>query len=280
MAPDMFTQHNLLSGRSPVLLSVPHAGRDYRPVADGLRVPLSSVRPLEDRYAERLVEDALDAGIATIVANAPRLAIDLNRAPGDLDPAMVRGQAGAGMPLSPKARSGLGLIPARLASTGSLWRAALEPADVATRLGQIYHPYHAALAAMIAANHAQWGKTVLIDLHSMPPLGHDDAPDIVIGDAFGRTAASHITEAAQAILSGFGLRVACNTPYAGGHIVQHHARPARGIHALQIEVDRRLYLDAALDGVGTGLPRMQRIIAALVRALGDELTGRFAVAAE
>lgn len=275
-----FSQHNQSAFGPPVLLSVPHAGRDYGDYSADLRVPLRATRPLEDRYADRLVGEAITAGVPAIIARTPRLVIDLNRAPEDLDPAMIRGRDGASAPLSVKARGGLGLIPSRLGGTGLLWRTALDPEEVERRLSDIYRPYHAVVAQTLEALLGHWGSALLIDLHSMPPIAEPDAPDIVIGDRFGRTAASHLTEAAVAILTGLGFRVACNAPYAGGHIIQHHARPGEGVHALQLEIDRRLYLDMAMDQPGPGLARMQRVIATLVQSLGDELTGRLAAAAE
>jgi N-formylglutamate amidohydrolase len=280
MSGRMFTRFNNTGQVGPIVISVPHGGRDYADFIQKLRVPLSATRALEDRYADRLVDVAVAEGIPTIVAHAPRLAIDLNRAPEDIDPAMIRGQIGGGTPLSAKARSGLGLIPARLAGTGSLWRTPFDAAEVSARLSTIHEPYHVALGDMIASAQRCCGTAILLDLHSMPPIGPVDAPDVVIGDRFGRTASAHITETAAASLSGHGLRVACNAPYAGGYIVTRHANPAANIHALQIEFDRRLYLDATLDNLGPGLSPLQNVVRVLVNALTEELAGTYAAAAE
>ena len=275
-----FVVHNFDPANGPVLLSVPHAGRDYAPYEIQLRVPLSAIRPLEDRYADRLADEATKQSVPTIIANAPRLAIDLNRAPDDLDPAMIRGRGNSGAPLSAKARGGLGLIPSRLANTGSLWRTALDPRDAEARLRDIYHPWHGTIADHLASARAIWGGVLLIDLHSMPPLDWPDAPQIVIGDRFGRSASSHIAETVAAFLSGAGYRVASNAPYAGGHMITRHANPAANIHALQIEIDRQLYLDAALDRPAAGLPAIQMLIANLIAAVSDEIAPRLATAAE
>jgi N-formylglutamate amidohydrolase len=275
-----FTRFNDTGPVGPVIISVPHAGRDYADFPAQLRVSLDATLPLEDRYADRLVETAITRGVSTIVAHAPRLVIDLNRAPDDLDPSMIRGNGGGGTSLSAKARGGLGLIPARLAGTGSLWRTPFDATDVEARIATIYRPYHKAIGNMLSDARTRWNGAILLDLHSMPTLEQDDAPDIVIGDRFGRTAASHITEAAAAFLSGAGFRVACNTPYAGGHIVGSHANPAANIHALQVEIDRRLYLDGSCNAVGAGLNAMQSVIVSLVDMLSSEITGRFAAAAE
>jgi N-formylglutamate amidohydrolase len=277
MAFDSFTTAHFDPPSGPVLLSVPHAGRDYRPaLTAALRVPLASIRPLEDRYAERLIEATINT--PTIIARAPRLLIDLNRAPDDLDPDMIRG--GSGRAASAKARAGLGLIPSRLWGVGPLWRAPFEPADIAARLRDWHTPYHAAIERALTAARVRWGSALLVDLHSMPPITGGDGPDIVIGDRFGASASSQLTATAESALTGLGFNVATNMPYAGGYIVTQHAQPARNIHALQIEIDRRLYLDAALDKPGSGLARMQRAVKALTEALGDELAASTALAAE
>lgn len=275
-----FTVHNFDAANGPVLLSVPHAGRDYAPYETQLRVPLAAVQPLEDRYADLLADAAIAQNVPTIIAHAPRLAIDLNRAPEDLDPAMIRGKSSGGAPLTSKARGGLGLIPSRLATTGSLWRSALDPADVDARVRDVYDPWHMAITAQLARTRAVWGCALLIDLHSMPPLNTEDAPQIVIGDRFGRSASSHIAEAAASVLTGAGYRVASNVPYAGGHMVKRHANPAANVHALQIEIDRGLYLDAAFNHPSPGLGAIQRLVMRLITALSAELAPTLAAAAE
>ena len=281
MTSDPFRLHHFSPPAGPVLLSVSHAGRDYAPaIISSLRVPLAATMPLEDRYADLLTEQAVAARIPTIIAATPRLMIDLNRAPDDLDPESVIGGFGRGNPASAKARAGLGLVPTRLWGVGPLWRKALDPAELAARIDAIHTPYHAAIAAALGAAKRHFGCALLIDLHSMPPIKEDNAPDVVIGDRFGSSAATRITATAEAVLKNAGLRVAINAPYAGGYIITRHSAPLAGIHALQIEVDRRLYLDAALDQPGAGLARVQRIIVMLIASLRDELIGDVAAAAE
>jgi N-formylglutamate amidohydrolase len=265
------------AGGGPVMLSVPHAGRDYAPWVERMRVPPSVARPLEDRWADRLAERAIAAGTAALIASVPRLAIDLNRDRSDLDPAMVAGP-GSGQPVSARARSGLGLIPSRLQSVGPLWRGRLSAADVAARLTDIHQPWHATLADLLQTMRSRHGTAILVDLHSMPSLGN--GIDIVIGDRFGASADDRFATVAEAVLSGLGVRVARNEPYAGGAIAMLHGNPGIGVHALQIEVDRRLYLDSAFDQPGAGLPFMQNAIARLVAALAGECRPGLAIAAE
>jgi N-formylglutamate amidohydrolase len=276
-----FTTNNFAASAGPVILSVPHAGRSYDPaLADQLRVPLESALPLEDRYADRLTEEAAKAGFPVIVAQVPRLAIDLNRAPDDLDPASIRSGFAQGAPASAKARAGLGLIPTRLWGVGALWRSPFERHDIDARLRTVHAPYHVALAGALAAARQQWGSAMLIDLHSMPTIREDNAPDIVIGDRFGTSASARLTAVAESVFKSAGLRVAINAPYAGGYIVSRHARPQQNVHALQVEVDRRLYLDAALESPSEGLARLQKLVRTLAESLREELLPRVAAAAE
>jgi N-formylglutamate amidohydrolase len=281
MASDSFHVSNFNAPSLPVVLSVPHAGRAHDPALLALlRVPVSAVLPLEDRYADLLTDTAVECGVPTIIARTPRLMIDLNRAPGDIDPDSVRGGLAPGTPVSAKARAGLGLIPTRLWGVGPLWKRPFDAEDIVERLREIHTPYHSTIAAALQWAKGQWGAALLIDVHSMPPVKGDDGPDIVIGDRFGASAGGQITATAEATLTGLGFRVAINAPYAGGYLVSRHARPLANIHALQVEVDRQLYLDAALDQPGPGLARMQRALVALVESLTDELTGEYTAAAE
>ena len=281
MTNSPFYLHNFAPPTGPVIISVPHAGRTYDPaVSSELRVPLSSVMLLEDRYADRLTDAAIAALVPTIIANSPRLMIDLNRAPDEIDPESMRGEVDRGVPTSAKARAGLGLIPTRLWGVGALWRTALDPAVIAERLRTIHAPYHAAIAAALEAARLSHGSALLLDIHSMPPVDRENGPDIVIGDRFGKSAAAQVTATAEAIFKGLGFRVAINVPYAGGYIVTRHSAPHNGVHALQIEIDRRLYLDAACDQPTEGLARMQYAVRQLADQLSGILPNRFAAAAE
>ncbi|AYJ86198.1 N-formylglutamate amidohydrolase [Sphingomonas paeninsulae] len=201
---------------SPVVVSVPHAGRDYPDLAELLRHPVERLRALEDRYADRLAERAIAGGVNAIVSKLPRLCIDLNRAEGDLDPAMVEGRSAAGYMITPRARGGLGLIPRRLNEVGDIWRVALSREEVRQRVEGHYRPYHTVLRAMLAAAQARFGVAILLDLHSMPPLAGFGKPTIVVGDRFGRTASPHVSGLAETVFTDAGFSVGRNAPYAGG----------------------------------------------------------------
>lgn len=259
----------------PVILSVPHAGRDYPDdLAEYCRFTPKQLRSLEDRHADQLIDQAQSAGFAGLVAHTPRALIDLNRAEHDVDPGMLSAPLGPTPQLSTKARGGLGLIPRRTANLGEIWRHRLHPDQVRRRIERDYRPYHAALAALLEQARLQFGGAILLDVHSMPPLPPTRdgmAPDIVIGDRFGRSAGQVIAQHAARSIQSAGFRLAFNTPYAGGHILDHHSRPEDNVHGLQIEIDRSLYLDAQLDEPKLGLTRMNQLICQLAQDLSDSL---------
>ena len=263
-----YSRHGSQSPQSPVILSVPHAGRAYPAgCAHLLRVPLERLLPLEDRYADGMAAMCIAQGITAFIAQVPRLWIDLNRTEHEIDPNMIMPQPLTAPFMTHKVRSGLGLVPARLGGVGEIWRTRLSHDDLNERIVRVYRPYHAALGAALAAARACFGWAVLIDLHSMPPLKGADAAQIVIGDRFGRSADMQLSDCARLISESAGYRVAMNTPYAGGAILERHANPTNHIHAIQIEVDRQLYLDAAFRETGKGLYKIQRLIAQIAHEL-------------
>jgi len=258
----------------PLIISVPHAGRQY-PEAMKLsaRLPEGRLRPLEDRYADALANGAFTAGVQGIVANTARAWIDLNRSENEIDPGFIDLPSGALPLVSAKVRGGLGLIPRRISSGGDIWHRRIAADDLNERITQHHRPYHEALGAMLERSRAKFGVAILLDIHSMPTLPEtSDGPgaQIVIGDSFGRSADDRFTGCAAALAEQHGLNAAINHPYAGGHILQHHARPQRGLHAIQIEIDRSLYLDAHHHRPTERLENMRKFIARLAFALIDE----------
>lgn len=260
----------------PVVLSVPHAGRDYdEALLRAARVGPEMLRRLEDRWADLLTHPLIDRGYHVLVARAPRAMIDLNRHEREIDPAMVTGLP-RDVPLqaSAKLRGGLGLLPRRLPGAPELWQRPLGWDEVRRRIDTIHRPYHAALAGLMRAARDVHGHAVLIDLHSMPPLpspaAGQEAARAVLGDRFGRAASTRLMTLAADVLAGHGLKTVQNHPYAGDHMVERHGRPVENFYALQLEVDRSLYLDAALDRPGPGLARLQAAVCALVEAIACE----------
>jgi N-formylglutamate amidohydrolase len=254
---------------SPVVLSVPHAGRAYSPgLLAAARLSRARLESLEDRLVDRLVWRAVDSGAVALVAEAPRAEIDLNRDERELDPAMVQPRPAADSTLdSPRTRGGLGLIPARIAGSGAIWRQRIAAGEVARRVERIHRPYHAAIEAELAAAKTRFGIAILLDCHSMPPRGPGRDAPVVLGDRHGGSMSEALVAAAERAARRAGFEVARNAPYAGGHITERHGRPARGIHALQLELDRSLYLAPDLRATGPGFDRVARLIAAIAEAL-------------
>ncbi len=275
MTPSFRTFGEMLP-ESPVVLSVPHAGRDYPPALRmALRAPLASLAALEDRHVDAIALAARERE-TLLLQTAPRAWIDLNRAEHERDPLLDEGacrSAGA----SAKVRAGIGLVPRRTAAAGELWRCRLSAAEVEARIAADHRPYHETLAEVLAAARARFGCAVLLDVHSMPPIAGGRAR-VVIGDRFGRAAGARFVGCVEEALGREGLHHMLNTPYAGGHILERHAAPQIGIHAIQLEIDRALYLDRRLDQPGAGAAATARMLRAVIDALTAQALADGAVA--
>jgi len=268
-AAQSFDLHGTLTAPvSPIIISVPHAGRDY-PLAlqAALRVPVEALAILEDRYVDQLAL-AARRDETMLVQQPARAWIDLNRAETERDPRIDDGVPPHSRPFeSAKLRGGLGLIPRRAGHYGDFLRRRLANEEVIARIRADHRPYHDALARALLAARARFGIAVLVDLHSMPPAG--DA-QIVFGDRFGRTASARMIHRLEAVAEAAGFHHALNTPYSGGHILERHAAPDRGIHAIQMEWSRALYLDSRMDRPGHGLGRVATTLRLMLDALADE----------
>ena len=244
-------------GELPVLMSVPHSGRDYPNWLLAMSsAGKASLTALEDPFVDRLIWRALQRGCGAVIARAPRAVVDCNRAEDEVDPSVIDG-ARRGR-ITARARGGLGIVPARTQQHGYLWRRAISQAQLEERIEQVH----------------------LLDCHSMPPPPAG-VPPVVFGDCRGRTADGWLSHDAVAIAERCGFRARLNDPFAGGHVIDRHARPARGVHALQIEIDRRCYLDERLAAPGPGFDRAAILIETLAVELGEALLGQqYATAAE
>lgn len=264
--------------RSGVVVSVPHAGRVYPPeILTAARVTRQQLERLEDSWCDRIASGACAAGATVVEALWARAVADCNRgegqmAPGDVTPILRSRFAAPGR----KERAGLGVVPTRLADCGMLWSRPIDGAALHWRLESLHRPYHAALAEELANARARFGHAVLIDLHSMPPIpvgqpGH--GAGIVVGDRFGTSADAWLVDLVMEISSRLNVPIMRNQPYAGGHIIRTHGQPARGIHAVQIEIDRSLYMASGRNPDDNRIADMARWFAKLVAAVGNAEPG-------
>lgn len=274
---DAYDRYGQPGARSPLIFAVPHAGRAYgEALLARARVTPATLTRLEDRLADLLTHDLIARGHCVFIARRPRAMIDLNRDEREIDPASVADLPRGVRPFSSaKVRGGLGVVPDRLAYAGALWRHPLPYGEFVRRIEEIHRPYHAALGAALDETRARHGAALLVDIHSMPPIhathGAPTPPRIVLGDRFGRSAAGHLTDLTADVARGRGLEVAVNAPYAGNHILERHGAPARGVHAIQIEVDRSLYLARDLMTPGDNMPAVRRLLGDMAQALAQEL---------
>lgn len=276
-------------GALPLVIASPHSGRDY-PAAflARTRLTLGQLRRAEDPYVDTLVDGAAALGVPRLSARFGRSWLDLNRAPDELDPAMYVEPLDAHVDqASDRVVAGLGVVP-RIAAQGlDIYPTRLRVDDARARIATVHAPWHATLEQLLGTAHRVHGHAILLDCHSMPtpPPVAGGAPQVVIGDLHGRSASSALVALVEAHFLACGLRVARNVPYAGGYTTARHGRPEHGIHAVQIEIDRALYMDpqrltrhmgfTAVAGHLKGLAT--RVIAA-APSLG--LGPRFAEAAE
>jgi len=255
---------------APLIFASPHSGRRYPPelLADA-RVSLISLRRSEDAYVDELFAGAAAHGACVLSGTVARAYVDLNRDPAELDPEMFDERP----PPSPQSNSarvqaGLGAIP-RISGDGqTIYRRKLALSEAERRISTVHRPYHALLQNLVAETSEQFGCAVLIDCHSMPNNARGaHAPDIVLGDRFGASCHPSITSLVEATLRRQGYRVARNTPFAGGHTTQSYGRPASRVHAIQIEINRGLYVDERTLERTNGYARVRGDMTRLAEAL-------------
>ncbi len=235
-----------------VVFASPHSGRDYSwSFLRRTRLNEHSVRSSEDAFVDQLFDCAPQMGAPLIIAGAPRAFVDLNRSADELDPALIEGVARCGHNL--RVSSGLGVIPRVVANGQAIYTGKLSHQEAERRIETYWRPYHQALAGQLDQAEMMFGKAILVDCHSMPHEAMDSVvglgarrPEVVIGDRFGASAHSDIVDRIEAALSAAGLSVVRNTPFAGAYVTQHYGRPSKGRHAVQIEIDRSLYMNEQL----------------------------------
>jgi N-formylglutamate amidohydrolase len=234
---------------SSVVFASPHSSCAYPPqfLQQSILDPVA-IRSSEDAFVDELVDSAPEFGAPLLLAGVPRAYVDLNRSPDELDPALIIGAVRRGQ--NPRVASGLGVIPRVVSNGRAIYSGKLSMGEAQTRIDQYWRPYHEAIQDLLNRSHMQFGKAILVDCHSMPHEAMDGVvrnrgrcPDIVLGDRFGAAADGEIMERIEAAFAGAGLKVVRNTPFAGAYVAQAYGRPSRGQHAIQVEIDRSLYMD-------------------------------------
>ena len=267
----------------PIVVASPHSGAVYpRAFLDASPLDLDLLRRSEDCHVDRLGSGAVGIGAPLLRAHFPRVFLDVNREPWELDPAMfAEPLPGYVKTRTPRIASGLGTIPRLVGNGLEIYRSKLTFREARQRVEGLHAPYHAQLAALVEETHRRFGQALLIDLHSMPsaswggrwPRGRKGA-DIVLGDRHGTACSPDITASADAHLRERGYSVVRNDPYPGGYTTRRYGRPGKGRHALQVEINRALYMNEATLAPRAGFARLARDLTALFECLAASLPHR------
>jgi N-formylglutamate amidohydrolase len=259
--------------RGAVLFNSPHSGNVYpRTFLTASRLDMSALRRSEDSFVDELALGVVRRGYPLMRAHFPRCYVDVNREPYELDPRMFEGR----LPSFANTRSmrvagGLGTVARVVGDAQEIYGQRIPVDDAIRRIEGLYKPYHRALRRLFTRMHRDFGAAVLIDCHSMPSAtgSKDERPraDVVLGDRYGTSCVAAVAETVEAVLRGLGYSVSRNKPYAGGFITEHYGNPAAGLHAMQLELNRALYMDERRYERAGGFARL----AADLETLADEL---------
>ena len=265
--------HEPKDWRGPVLFNSPHSGRVYpRAFLTSSRLDLATLRRSEDSFVDDLILGVVARGYPVMRAHFPRCYIDVNREPYELDPRMFDGR----LPSFANTRSmrvagGLGTVARVVGDAQEIYDQRISVDDALQRIESLYKPYHRALRKVFTRVHREFGAAVLIDCHSMPSAtgAKDDRPraDVVLGDRYGTSCVGAVAETIEATLRSLGYVVSRNKPYAGGFITEHYGNPSAGLHSIQLELNRALYMDERRYDRATSFAR----VAADLEILADRL---------
>lgn len=247
--PGVFSRQDPKEAPAPVLFEIPRSGaeypRDFRSIAN-----LSDLQRSISMYVEECYTNVVDAGATWLYAHCPNAYIDLNRHELDIDPSQLSSEWPEPLKPGPKTKSGVGLIPTVCAGTKPLYDAPLSVDEVRKRLDNYYWPYHSEVSRLLQGFRAKHGVAYHLSCHSMPAMPAANAADagqrrsdFDLGDRNGSTCSPELTELVKSVLKGFGYRVTVNTHFVGAEAVRKHGAPGHGIHSLQIEMNRSLYMD-------------------------------------
>jgi N-formylglutamate amidohydrolase len=259
------------------VLNSPHSGSHYPPAfLATTRLQATALRRSEDCYVDELFASAPDAGAPLLKANFPRAYLDLNREPNELDPHLIEGP----LPRTANASSvrvvgGLGTIPRVVSEGEEIYRRKIPLSEALGRIAQLYEPYHRALGELMAKTRASFGAALLVDCHSMPSTAASSQnaplPDVVIGDRHGSTTTAALVERLEHLFRRHGLKVQRNRPYAGGFITECYGRPAKGFHAVQIEINRAIYMNERTLVRHSGFTSLKQVNADVLKTFLPEV---------
>lgn len=273
--PSVLDRRDPAGDAAPLVLDSPHSGRDY-PADFGAAVPLDALRRIEDAYVDELFADAPAAGASLLVALFPRSYIDVNRHEEEIDPLLLAEPWPRPLDVSDRAERGLGVIRRLVRPDLPIYDRKLAVSEIERRIAGFHRPYHGALEATLAAAQTRFGQVWHINCHSMKPLGRarNGAPapireDFVLGDLDGQSCDPAFTDFVATTLRELGYGVAINRPFRGAEIVTRHGAPGQGRHSLQIEVNRRLYLDEQAVATHAGFDRLRDDLRLLLRRTAD-----------
>jgi N-formylglutamate deformylase len=261
--------------RGPVVFNSPHSGRIYPPAFLAVaRLDRATLRRSEDSFVDELLAGVVERGHPLMRAHFPRCYVDVNREPYELDPRMFDGR----LPSFANTRSmrvagGLGTVARVVGEAQEIYQERLPVGEALRRIEGLYKPYHRALRRLMTRVHRDFGAAVLVDCHSMPSVAgaKEERPrsDIVIGDRYGTSCVGIVAETMQEVLYGCGYSVSRNKPYAGGFITEHYGNPAAGLHSVQLEVNRALYMDERRFERGTGFAQLAADLVTLADRLRE-----------
>ncbi|WP_306027922.1 N-formylglutamate amidohydrolase [Stappia sp. MMSF_3263] len=257
----------------PFVFNSPHSGRHYpEAFLNASRLDRLAIRRSEDAFVDELFSGVTGLGAPLLRACFPRAYLDVNREPYELDPKMYEDR----LPAYANSRSirvagGLGTIARVVGEAQEIYRGRMSVREALDRIETIYKPYHLTLRRLLARTHVNFGYAVLVDCHSMPSTirssDNGPRPDFILGDRYGTSCALALVDRATEILRDMGYTVARNKPYAGGFITEHYGRPAKGLHALQVEINRSLYMDEARTDRNSGFEAFAADLARFNEAL-------------
>ncbi len=259
----------------PVLFNSPHSGSTYpRDFLAASRLDIGTLRRSEDSFVDELIAGVVARGFPLMRAHFPRCFVDVNREPYELDPRMFEGR----LPSFANTRSmrvagGLGTVARVVGDAQEIYDQRIPVDDALRRIERLYKPYHRSLRRLFTKLHRDFGAAVLVDCHSMPSTaGHRDErprPEFVLGDRYGTSCVGVVSETVEQTLRSLGYSVSRNKPYAGGFITEHYGNPAAGLHAVQLEINRALYMDERRYERSRNFARLAADLETLANRLGE-----------